>query len=157
MSDQDRKLSWKEIDARRDGKRSQSDDRPKHGAAKERSEAATQQYLSEIDKLFTGAQGGAEGDSLAKAVRDAHGSADLDEACRAFREAVGMPRDVDLLSIFLDCKNSEYVVAALEALLELQRRGEEPLSRGVLSQLRILAQSFENEVAEIAEEILEQV
>jgi len=157
VSDYERKLSWKEIDARRDGARSGGDRGPRGGAAKERSEAATKQYLSELDKLFSTSQGGAQGEALAKAVRDAHGSSELDEACRAFRDEVGMPRDLDLLSIFLDCKQKDLVIAALEAILVMQKNTEGDLPRGILSQLRVLAQSFENDVAEIAEEVLEGV
>jgi hypothetical protein len=148
------KLSWREIDQRRDGARS-GQSGPRGEAAKERSEQATKQYLSEIDKLFSASDGGEEGEALARTIRDTHGSSELDAACQAYRESLGLPRDLDLLSIFLDCKERELVVVALKALLVLQNEGDASLSRGIQSQLRVLAQSFDNDVAEIAEEILE--
>jgi hypothetical protein len=150
------KLSWREIDQRRDGARSGRPG-PRGEAAKERSEQATKQYLSEIDKLFSGSEGGEEGEALARAIRDAHGSSELDTACQAHREILGLPRELELLSIFLDCKETKLVVEALEALLVLQNGGDISLSRGIQSQIRVLAQSFDNDVAEIAEEILEQM
>ncbi len=156
MSDKE-KLSWREIDQRRDGARSGGQHGPRGEAARERSEQATKQYLSEIDKLFSGSEGGQEGEALARAIRDAHGSSELDAACQAYRESLGLPRQLELLSIFLDCKETELVVTALEALLVLQNEGDTSLSRGIQSQIRVLAQSFENDVAEVAEEILEQM
>ncbi len=155
MSDNDRKLSWKEIDQRRDGTSRDEGRRPRNEAHEARAEQATQAYISEIDKLFSNVPGGAEGEALVKAMRDAHGTPELDAACNAYRDAAGMPRDLELLSIFLDCKDSSLVVVALEALLELQKMPDVSLGRGLQSQLRILAQSFDNAVAEIAEEIIE--
>lgn len=155
MSDYDRKLSWKEIDQRRDGTGPRDERRPRNAAEEQRASQATQAYISEIDKLFSRGPGGAEGEELVKAIRDSHGTAELDAACQAYRDAAGLPRELDLLSIFLDCKDASHVVAALEAILELQKDPEVSLSRGLQSQLRVLAQSFDNSVAEIAEEIVD--
>jgi hypothetical protein len=156
VSDDDRKLSWKEIDQRRDGSSPRQEGRrPRNEAERERSEQATQAYISEIDKLFSSGPGGAEGEELVKAIRDAHGTSELDAACQAYRDAAGLPRDLEVLSIFLDCKDTTLVVKGLEAVLELQKDPEVSLSRGLQSQLRLLAQSFDNTVAEIAEEIIE--
>lgn len=157
MSDDDRKLSWREIDQRRDGTYRGEPRKPRGKRAEERSEQATRQYLKEIDKLFSGESVDEAGGVLAKAVRDAHGTAELDGACLALRDEVGMPGDAGLLSIFLDCKDAALVIAALELLLEMQKRGDAPLSKGIQSQLRVLAQGFDNDVADIAEEILEEL
>jgi hypothetical protein len=153
MSD-DRKPSWKEIDQMRDGTRSGERNRPKGKAAEERSQQATQQYLKEIDKLFSASGGGSEADALVKRLRDAHGTPELPEVCRAFREEVGLPRDASLLSIFLDSNQPDLVVDALGAILALLKEGELEMSKGMLSQLRVLAEDFNNDIAEVAEEIL---
>ena len=153
MSD-DRKPSWKEIDQMRDGTRSGDRRGPVSRAQEERTEQATQQYLKEIDKLFSAAGGGAEAEALVKRLRDAHGTPELPEVCRSFKAEVGLPRDVSLLSIFLDSNDPELVVDALEAILILQKEGTVELGKGVLSQLRILAEDFNNSIAEVAEEIL---
>ncbi|MCP4038693.1 MAG: hypothetical protein GY733_17265 [bacterium] len=156
MSDE-RKRSWKEIDQKRDGTHRSEHDRPRHPAAEQRSAVATKSYLKEIDKLFTSTGMSAEAEALLKRVRDAHGSSDLAEACRAFREELGMPRELDLLSIFLDSGEAEIVVEALETLLALVEHADVELGKGVQSQLRILAQDFNNDIAEVAEDILEKL
>jgi hypothetical protein len=153
MSD-DRKPSWKEIDQMRDGTRTSDHKRPGSKAAEERSQQATQQYLKEIDKLFSVSGGGAEADALVKRLRDAHGTPELPDVCRSFRDEVGLPGDVSLLSIFLDSNEPELVVGALEAILALKREGNVELGKGVQSQLRVLAEDFNNDIAEVAEEIL---
>ena len=153
MSDE-RKRSWKEIDQMRDGSRPSERRGPGSRAQEERTEQATQQYLKEVDKLFSTTGGGAEADALVKQLRDAHGTPELPEVCRSFREALGLPREISLLSIFLDSNDPELVVDALEAILSLQKEGKVELGKGVLSQLRILAEDFNNSIAEVAEEIL---
>jgi hypothetical protein len=156
MSDE-RKRSWKEIDQMRDGTRREDRERPRNAAAQERSEQATQSYLKEIDKLFTSTGRSAEAEALIKSLRDAHGTPELPEVCRSFRDQLGMPDDPALLSIFLDSNDPEFMVAALETLVTLLGSNEVELGKGIQSQLRVLAQDFNNDVAEIAEEILEKL
>ncbi len=141
----------------RDGTHRGDHDRPRNAAAQERSEQATQSYLKEIDKLFTSTGRSAEAESLIKQLRDAHGTPELPEVCRTFRDELGMPREAPLLSIFLDSNEAEFVIAALETLSTLQGENEIELGKGIQSQLRVLAQDFNNEIAEIAEEILEKL
>jgi len=42
-----------------------------------------------------------------------HGTAGLADACRAYRDALGLPADASLLSIFLDAGDPALVCAAL--------------------------------------------
>lgn len=156
MSDE-RKRSWKEIDQMRDGSRREEHERPRNAAQQERSEQATQSYLKEIDKLFTSTGRSAEAEALIKSLRDAHGTPELAEVCRTFRNALGMPSDPALLSIFLDSNEPEFVIAALETVGTLLGNGAVELGKGIQSQLRVLAQDFNNDIAEIAEEILEKL
>jgi hypothetical protein len=156
MSDE-RKRSWKEIDQLRDGSRRDDREHPRSAASQERSEQATQTYLKEIDKLFTATGRSTEAEALIKRLRDAHGTPELPEVCRTFRDELGMPREAALLSIFLDSNEVELVVAALETLLTALAQDEIELGKGIQSQLRVLSQDFNNDVAEIAEDILEKL
>jgi len=149
--------SWSEIDKRRDGSRSRGEPRPRGAAAEARSRAASEQYVKEIDKLFSKEPGGAEAEGLARAVRDAHGTAGLAAACGAYVERLGTPRDVSLLSIFLDSDDAAIMVPALERLLELREAGALEAKSGLVTQLRVLAQSFDDDVAGIAEDLLERL
>lgn len=153
MSDE-RKRSWKEIDRMRNGSSRADHERSRDSAAVARSGAATQTYLKKIDKLFTSSGKSPEAEAWVKRLRDAHGSADLAETCRAFRAELGMPREIELLTIFLDCNEAELVVDALETVLALMEQSELELGKGVQSQLRVLAQDFNNDIAELAEDIL---
>jgi hypothetical protein len=149
------KLSFSELDRlRRERKKGGGERRPRGPGGEARAKQATQAYLKEADRLFTSAQGGAEGDALARAVQAAHGTPDLAEACRAYCDAVGMPDDPALLSLFLDADDPAIVADAIRKLAERQQSGEVQISRGIKSQLRVLEQSTDDDVAYEAEELL---
>lgn len=150
--------SWREIDRMRDGSgHGRAEPRPTSPAARERAREATRQYVKKLDGLFADGTGGAEGERLAAAVREAHGTAELAGACRAYRNAVGLPQDPSLLSIFLDADDAELVREALGGLEMLRDAGRLELTRGLRSQLRMLAQGSDDEAAEAAEELLERL
>jgi hypothetical protein len=152
------RLSWREIDQRRDSaapKPRPGERRPQGQAAEARAAEATKEYLKEIDKMFVEGKGGAEGEALTRAVRDAHGTPELGEACQAYRDKLGLPSDAALLSIFLDANEAELVVASLEHMLELQSAGSLEATSGLKAQLRILAQSFDDSIAGAAEDLLD--
>ena len=71
-------------------------------------------------------KGGAEGERLAREMREARGTPDLAGACRAYRDAVGLPEDPAQLSLFLDSGDPELVLAALGALRAAQAGGHAP-------------------------------
>lgn len=149
------RLSWRERDARRNRSSHVSrDDRPKGSAGDKRSQAAAQQYLRQIDGLFSKAPGGVEGERLAKALREAHGTPGLAEACRSYRDALGMPEEAGLLALFLDAGEPELVLAALEAIGRACAGGSLRPTSGLRTQLRLLAQDPDDAVAEAAEELL---
>jgi hypothetical protein len=90
-------------------------------------------------------------------MRDARGTDGLADACRAYRDALGVPRDAALLALFLDCGDSALVVAGLEELLEAHREQTLTLTGGLRTQLRMLAQDPDDAVAEAAEDLLEEI
>ena len=87
-------------------------------------------------------------------MRKAHGTPDLAGACRAYLDALGVPGEAELLALFLDSGETDLQAAALRALLELQRAGSLQASAGLKSQVRVLEQDFDDEVAEAAEDLL---
>lgn len=151
------KRSWAEIDRLRDQPRARRDERaPRGPAATARAQAATKQYLAELDqKLFAkSAPGGAKGASLAAAVRAAQGTPGLADACRAYLDAVGPPSEPALLAAFLDSGEPALQHAALAALAEGVAAGRIALSPGLRAQLRTLAEGSDDELAEAAEAAL---
>ncbi len=149
------RLSWREIDQLRDSarRRGPGERRPRGPAAEARAREAARQYLSAVDqKLFAG--GGRAGE-LARSLREAHGTRALPEACRAFVAELGFPGDPSLLSLFLDAGEREIVTGALRRLAECLRAGDLRPGAGLRSQVRLLADDPDDEVAAAAEDVLE--
>jgi len=154
-SDDDRpKLSWREIDALRGAKRSGDERRPRGRWAEAQAQRAADEYKSHLDSMFSaGAQGGAAGEALAQAVRDAHGTPEFVAACTAYRDQVGWPTDPGLLGLFLDSSEQALVVGALETILEGLEGGLFDPPKGLRSQIASLAEDFDAAIADVAEEI----
>ena len=146
--------SWREIDRRRDGTH-REEPGPRGAADQARADAASKRYRRDLEKRFATGKGGPEGERLAKSVRAAHGTPELAGACRAYREAVGAPAEAALISLFLDCGDSELVGLGLESLRSALRDGTVSGSAGLKTQLRMLAQDTDDAIAEAAEELLE--
>lgn len=158
MSGDDRereKLSWAEIDRRRDGARPR-DDGPGGFQGRQERERRSREALAEADQLFSGDGdvGGAEGAELAKAVRDAHGTPGLVGACRAYADVLGIPSSTELLSIFLDTSDRTLMLPALERLYALKQAGRLEVKGGLKSQLRVLAQEPDDDIAGLSEDLL---
>lgn len=154
MSDDDDrpKLSWREIDRLRSGARVDPGERRPRGKAAEASAAqATRAYLKQADGLFASPRAQA----LAVELRDAHGGSGFEEACQNYRAELGMPGDASLLSLFLDSRAPELVAESLELLLELARAGGLEGSAGLRTQLRLLSEHSDDNVAGAAEDLLE--
>lgn len=152
------RLSWKEIDQRRSRPRERNADvRPRGRVAEARAKRATHEYLKKLDGMFAGDPGGAEGEKLAAAVRDAHGSDALREACGAYCRSVGDPGDPSLAALFLDVRDRDVVLAGLRGLQTAQEAGGWKPSSGLRSQLRLLAQDSDDEIAEASEDLLEAI
>jgi hypothetical protein len=147
------RLSWREIDRRR-GSARPSQPNPPSAAEKTREGAAAKAYMKQLDGLFVKARGGAEGERLARAMREARGTPGLADACRAYRAAVGLPDDAVQLSLFLDSGDAELVLTALAALRSAHAEGRLSPTSGLRTQLRLLAQDANDAIAEGAEELL---
>jgi hypothetical protein len=148
------KRSFSELDRQRRERRSSDEHRPQGKAAQERAAAATKQYVREIDGLFS--QGNkAELERITAAMRDAHGTPGLTDACRVYHQAVGLPGEASLISLFLDTGEPEMILVGLEALRIGHEKGSVKVTSGLRSQLRILSEDADDEVAEAAEELLD--
>jgi hypothetical protein len=151
--DRDKK-SFSELDRMRREKRGRAEPGRPKPADPARVTAATKQYLKEIDSLFAKGKGGAEGERLARAAREARGTPGLAAACRAYRDAVGAPSDAALVACFLEAGDPELVGVGLEALRAAREAGHLEVTPGLRTQLRMLAQDADDAVATAAEELL---
>jgi len=151
--DHDReKRSFSELDRmRREG--GPGGERPRGAAAEKRSRAAASQYLKEIDGVFGGRKEAVE--TAGRAMLDARGTPQLPAACRAFLEQAGPPKELRHVSCFLDAGEADLVLAGLQALGAIQQEGSLDGTPGLRTQLRMLVEDPEDEVAGAAEELLE--
>jgi hypothetical protein len=149
------KKSFSELDRIRREGRPTDDHEPRSPGAKVRAKAEAKQYTKQLDGMFSSGKGGNEGAQLAKAVKDAHGTPKLAAACRAYRDALGMPEDGALLALFLDSADADLVVAGVGALLNAHEAGTLTVTKGQKTQLRTLALDSNNAIADVAEELLE--
>jgi hypothetical protein len=148
------KKSFSELDRQRRERRDGGERRPAGTRGRAREQAATKQYLKQVDSLFSGGRG-AELEKLAAAMREARGTPELAAACRAFRDAAGPPTDPRDISCFLDSGDNELVLVGLEAMRAGAEAGTLEIAAGLRTQLRMLAQDSDDAVAETAEELLE--
>ena len=152
--DRDKKSFSERDRMRREGRGRTEERRPTSPAQQARLDAAKKQYLKQIDGIFAKGEGGAQGERLAEAVREARGTPALAAACRVYRDAVGMPGDAALLACFLDAGDPELAVAGMEALAAARAEGGLTLTPGLRTQLRMLAESPDDAVASAAEDLL---
>jgi hypothetical protein len=148
------KKSFSELDRMRREQRPGGEQRPRSAAAQVRATQATKQYVKQIDGIFSSGKG-EQLEKLAQAMRDARGTPGLADACRAYRDAVGLPADARHISCFLDADDRELVVDGLEALRQAHQAGDFEMTAGLRTQLRMLAEDPDDEVAERAEELIE--
>lgn len=142
--------SWSEIDKLRDRPHARRDaPGPRSPAAEARSRMASKQYLGRMDRQVFGK---AEVES-AREVHEAHGTSELSTVCRRYLVEHGSP-DASLASLFLDADATDVQRAGLEALARQREAGALSLSPGMRTQLRLLAQSSDDDVAYAAEELL---
>jgi len=144
------KLSFSERDRlRREGRR---DDTPE-GVSDAQRQQASDRYRKKLDGLFS--KPASDAGSLAAALRAAHGSDRLPDACREYLAAAGYPSDPGLIGIFLDSGDSELMVGVLEALLAVASSGDVVETTGGLrSQLRMLVDGRDSVVAGLCEDLL---
>jgi len=148
------KKSFSELDRMRRERRSGPEPSPQSPAAQARAAQATKQYVKQIEGTFS--SGKKERlEKLAQAMRDARGTPGLADACRAYRNALGLPADARHISCFLDAGDRELVVDGLEALRQAHQAGGLEVTPGLRTQLRMLAEDPDDEVAERAEELIE--
>jgi hypothetical protein len=148
------RLSWREIDRRRGGTHVRRDE-PRGRQAEQEKARSDHHALQEADALFSLGKGGSAGEQLAKRMQEAHGGPEFLQACRQYREEIGVPSAPALLSLFLDSAERDLIVEALEALVVLKNDGSLELSSGLRSQLRALEQDRDDTLAGISEELLQ--
>ncbi len=156
------KLSWREIDQRRDGSRHVArGERPaaRPGTSRaERAERLRRQALKEAHKVFEGKQGTPEHQKAVQELQRHFGTKKFQTLARKYLKDYDQPRDWGLLFIMLDLPDEETVVSFLEAMAALFPSRTLREQQAFLSKLRTLAALADDPaVQETAEELLQQL
>jgi hypothetical protein len=152
--DDDReRLSWREIDQRRDGTRHR--DKAPARVPKAQAESIRIQALAQAEALFKGKRGQPEYQRDLKLLEAAHGSKKFPQLAKNFLEEYGLPEEWGALTRFLDYTDPDVVAAALQAMagqLEKRSRVEQ---QGFKGRLQVLALTSPHpEIRRVAEDIL---
>jgi hypothetical protein len=151
--DERERLSWREIDQRRDGSRHRAPAGPR--LPKKQAEVVRQQALKEAEALFKGKRGRPEYQKALRELEAHHGTKKFPATAQKFLEEYGLPEEWGALTRLLDYAEPEVlgeVLRAMAALLAGRSRVEQ---QGFKGRLQILAlTSPHNEVRRLAEEII---
>jgi hypothetical protein len=150
------RLSWREIDQRRDGSRHVSrGERPAARPGSPQAERLRQRALQAAEKVFQGKQGTPAHQKLADALQRHFGSKKFPPLVREYVKEYGLPRDWGLLFLFLDFPDPSVSTGSLEQMARLHPTRSLREQQAFLSKLRNLSALAEDpEVQEQASQLL---
>ena len=117
--DEREKISWREIDKRKDrspyAPKETAEDRPRS----QKSEWRMKQYRKQADKLFMGKKGTKKHQKAHSDVERHHGTDQFEETAKTYLSLYGLPEDWGTLSLLLDYSDPEIVSQVIEAMKNL--------------------------------------
>lgn len=149
------KLSWREIDRRKD----RSPHAPKEPFVEReksrRSEWVMKKYRKEADKLFMGKKGTKKHQKAWNEIDRYHGTDQFEAAVKNYLDQYGLPDDWRTLSLLLDYSDSEKVLETLQAMKALYQDRTPMEKQGFKAKLDILAMTTSHsDLRDMAEETL---
>lgn len=139
MSEDRPRKSWRDIDKAKDGSNHRQGERPKGGRKGE--ERSQKSYRATLDRMFESgkvAEMVQEADeksgdadttnrfALMREITQAEDPATIGKAVDAYLKEFELPEDADVLAKVLEHKNPDLQLDAMELLVQLAERGEEP-------------------------------
>ncbi len=148
------RLSWREIDQRRDrpGERSPSRERP----AKKQAEWVRKMALQQAEALFKGKRARPEYQKALKELESARGTKKFVPTARKFLEEYGLPEEWGVLNLLLDFPDADVATQTLRLMagqVERRSRVEQQGFRGRLQVLHLTSPL--PEVRRVAAELLD--
>jgi hypothetical protein len=153
--DDDReRLSWREIDQRRDGTRHRAKAPPR--VPKPQAELIRKQALVQAEALFKGKRGRPEYQTDLKQLEAAHGSKKFPALAKNFLEEYGLPEEWGALTRFLDYADPAVILEVLRAMASQVEKRSRVEKQGFKGRLQVMAlTSPYPEVRRQAQEILD--
>src|SRR4030066_1477044 len=116
------KLSWREIDRRKDRSPYAPKEAPKDQERSRRSEWVMKKYRKEADKLFMGKKRTKKHQKARDDIDRYHGTDQFETAAKTYLDQYGLPDDWSTLSLLLDYSDPEKVLEALNAMRSLYEK-----------------------------------
>ena len=111
--DEREKISWREIDRRKDRSPYAPKETPKDQERSRRSEWVMRKYRKEADKLFMGKKGTKKHQKARDDIDRYHGTDQFETAAKTYLDQYGLPDDLGNLSPFFGYLDPEKVFGAL--------------------------------------------
>jgi hypothetical protein len=153
--DEREKLSWREIDRRRDRSPHAPKEAPRERERSRRSEWVMKKYRKEADKLFMGKKGTKKHQKAHHDIDRYHGTDQFEATVKNYIDQYGLPDDWSTLSLLLDYSDSEKVLQVL-ATMKNMYEGRSPVEKqGFKAKVDILAMTAsDSDLRDLAEELL---
>ncbi len=150
------KISWREIDRRKDRSPYAPKEIPKDQARSRRSEWVMKKYRKEADKLFMGKKGTKKHQKAYNDIDRYQGTDQFETAVKTYLDQYGLPDDWSTLSLLLDYSDSEKVLQALAVMKDLYETRSPIEKQGFKAKVDILAMTAsDSDLRDFSEEILE--
>jgi hypothetical protein len=149
------KISWREIDRRRDRSRYAPKETPEPRHTSQRSEWIKKQYRKEADKLFMGKKGTKKHQKALSDIDRYHGTDQFEATVKEYIDQYGLPDDWSTLSLLLDYSDTKILSDALDAMKNLYGTRTPAEQRGFKAKIDILAMTTsDSDLREMTEETL---
>jgi hypothetical protein len=153
--DEREKLSWREIDRRKDRSPYAPKETPKDQVRSRRSEWVMKKYRKEADKLFMGKKGTQKHQKAHNDIDRYHGTDQFETTVKTYLDQYGLPEDWSTLSLLLDYSDSETVLQVLAAMKDLYETRSPIEKQGFKAKVDILAMTAsDSDLRDFAEEVL---
>jgi hypothetical protein len=153
--DERERISWREIDRRRDRSPHAPKEKPQDRERSLQSEWRKKQYRKEVEKLFMGKKGTKKHQKALSDIDRYHGTDQFETAVKAYLDQYGLPDDWSTLSLLLDYSDPEKVLEVLTAMRNLYETRTPMEKQGFKAKLDILAMTTNNsDLRDFSEEML---
>lgn len=153
--DERERVSWREVDRRKDRSPYAPKEAPKDRQRSRQSEWVMKKYRKEADKLFMGKRGTKKHQKAHHDIDRYHGTDQFETAVKTYLDQYGLPEDWSTLSLLLDYSDSEKVLQALDAMKGLYESRTPTEKQGFKARLDILAMTAsDSDLRDFAEEML---
>lgn len=153
--DEREKISWREVDRRKDRSPYAPKESPPDRERSRRSEWVMKKYRKEADRLFMGKKGTKKHQKALNDIERYHGTDQFEGVVKAYLDQYGLPEDWSTLSFLLDYSDAEKVLEVLTLMKSLYENRTPMEKQGFKAKVDILAMTAQNgDLRDLTEEML---